>query len=284
MWNNIIVGKCNAWTKKLIQSIVRDLKTLVFNGKSHITVPLAHKLVGKMDVPYLVSFPRSGNTWVRTIVCNITNPEARGNPEIFNEVIPEVRLREVYKIRRKNNLKLIKSHMVFAKDVQKAVYVVRDGRDAVISYYHYTTTRKGSNVGFSEWFDRYRRGLFGPTWHAHVESWLSQGEKRLGSGMLVVRFEDLKKDTIGTAGRIVEFLGIDTTHDQLRSAVDMASLEQARTWEKNEKGKLLDSDASFYRGGKSGQWSSYFNSELRSEFWQSSATAMELAGYADFGN
>ena len=40
------------------------------------------------DDQFIASFPRSGSTWLRTMICNVLVPDANSNPDIFNARIP----------------------------------------------------------------------------------------------------------------------------------------------------------------------------------------------------
>jgi hypothetical protein len=244
---------------------------------------IAHSLIKtRASDQYIVSYPRSGSTWLRTILAGIMDPIRGFEPEVFNWILPGVSGRRVSRIWKLRDPRIIHSHTTFRRGLPRVVYVVRDGRDVVISFYHYTVTRAGLRVPFSEWFNLYCKRWYGPRWHDNVESWLTDGRKQLGKNLLVVKFEELKASPMAHVQEITDFLGLPANLGAVSDALEMASLEQAREREKREAGPIANPDASFYRGGRSGQWQDYMDEPIYRKFMQISGRAFHLAGYADY--
>ena len=258
------------------------LQVTIKHGRSHITLPLAHMLLGShTDSAFIVAYPRSGSTWLRTMLCNILIPEAQGDPRIFNVVIPGVSLRRLPLVRRAREAgyRFVHSHTTYRRGFSKVLYLVRDGRDALVSQYHYNTTRNGKEMNFPIWFELYRLGLYGKRWHNHVESWLVQGKSELGSDMLTIRFEDLKQDTLAVMQKVTDFLDIIAPREMIEQAIRDASIEKSRYWEKKLVGQPKTDNASFYRGGRSKQWKDYFGEKELNQFMDMSERTLRLAGY-----
>src|SRR6266566_2478113 len=94
------------------------------------------------DDTFLVSFPRSGNTWTRFLVCNLVNPD---DPVTFVGI--ESRIPEIYDVpdrilRRFPRPRIIKSHESFDPRYRKVIYIVRDPRDVAVSYYEFQLKRR----------------------------------------------------------------------------------------------------------------------------------------------
>jgi hypothetical protein len=157
--------------------------------------------------------------------------------------------------------------------------VTRDGRDVMVSFYHYTTTKRNIEISFDEWLKAYIKGYFGFRWDEHIMSWLGTGYQKLADEIRIVKFENLKRNTKEEMGEILEFFNIQVTSERITTAVESASIEQGRYWEKKYFGEIENQNASFYRGGKTGEWQNYFSLELLSDFMKVSGYAMELAGY-----
>jgi hypothetical protein len=158
--------------------------------RNKISLPVGHALIGDRDGDqFLTSFPRSGSTWLRTMLVNIMMPDANSDPEIFNAVIPGVSITQVPVIRRLPSPRIIHSHTFYRPQIKRVVYTVRDGRDVLISFYHYLVTRRGLTMSFNEWFNLYDSGVYGHRWDVNVQSWLQDGKKSLGDNMLVIQFE-----------------------------------------------------------------------------------------------
>lgn len=258
-------------------NLVRDLPNKL---RRNYSLPLAHALVRTHATDqYIVSFPRSGSTWLRTILAGIIDPHAGYEPEVFNRILPGVSGRRLPLVWSLRDPRIIHSHTTFISSLPKAVYVVRDGRDSLVSFYHYSTTRNGIDMPFEEWFDLYCRRWYGPRWHDHVESWLTKGKQKLGAALMVLRFEDLKADPVGHVGQVADFLGLNPNHSAIHHAVEMASLDQARKREARAFGRLQSEDQSFYRGGRTGQYQDYLQGDMYDRFMRISECALTLAGY-----
>ena len=87
----------------------------------------------------IVSYPRSGNTWVRFLLANLL--EESRYPLSFQQMeerIPSIHQRKDWnRIRTIPSPRFIKSHMPYSSKYKKAIYIVRDGRDVMVSAYHY---------------------------------------------------------------------------------------------------------------------------------------------------
>ena len=208
-------------------------------------------------------------------------PDVRVTPLLFNAVIPGITLRNISRIRQLPSPRLIMTHSKWRRNIPRAVYLVRDGRDAIVSRFHYEVTRRGlaGQVDFPEFFERYAVSGYGETWHDNVKSWLGPGRAALGDRLLLVRFEDLKRETDVLLTEIADFLGIDCTEEAVSKAIRDSSIERMRKIEQQAKGELIDPNASFYRGGKSGTWKELLAGELRERFNAMSGEALQLAGY-----
>lgn len=249
--------------------------------RRNLSMPVDHALLRQRPGDqFVVAFPRSGSTWVRTMLATLRDPEKGFDPYVFNETIPGVSFANLPRLRALPSPRLMFSHTAFRRSLPRVVYVVRDGRDALISYYHFSTTREGKAVPFSEWFDLYAMGGFGPRWDRHVKSWLIRGQQHLGDKLLVVRFEDLKKNPVPGLQAIASFLGLPADLQIVSRAVEMAKTEKAREREEKQWGHIQDPNASFYRGGKTGQWEEFLTGEIYAKFMKLSAEALRLAGYS----
>lgn len=251
-----------------------------FSSRQLLSLELGHRLVNqKQEDMYIVSFPRSGNTWMRTMLAYLLNPASADDPDLRNRMIPGVSLRHVALINRLSSPRYIKSHTWYRQEITRAVYLVRDGRDVIISLYHYYITRQGKDQEFQSFLVDYLKGRFGQLWHTNVESWLVKGREVMGNNLLVVKFEDMKENTADILGDCADFLGITADSNQIEQAVDAATLPRMRKVEQQRKGKFSNSEAAFYRGGKTGEWKEYFVSGLIEDFFALNEYALRLAGY-----
>lgn len=97
------------------------------------------------------------------------------------------------------------------------LYVVRDGRDACVSFFHHMKSMAKEDGGFegdfSIFFQEWLEGrLAYGRWTDHVAAWMGRERergRRRNVRVLVVRYEDLKADLTGELKRIARHCGID---------------------------------------------------------------------------
>lgn len=220
------------------------------------------------DDVYLVSYPRSGNTWTRFLVANLLHPE---DPTTFANI--ESRVAEIYfnydqALRRLPRPRLLKSHEAFIPRYPKVIYIARDPRDVAVSFYHHNVKWRNipENYAMDDFIPRFIAAKFDPwsgSWGDNVKSWISM---RQGSrDFLLLRYEDLKQNTPQELLRVAEFLQesgfprIETSAQRLAQAVERSSPERMRALEKQQGGqyaqlKKTRLDKPFIRTAKSGGW------------------------------
>lgn len=216
------------------------------------------------DDVYLVSYPKSGNTWVRFLLANLLHPET---PTTFKNI--DMRVPEIYnysdrELRAFPRPRLVKSHEPFDFRYPKVIYVVRDPRDVAISKYHWIRKWRGIPDGYpiedfvTRWiaaeFDRYLRA---GSWADNVLSWLAM---RAGlANFLLVRYEDLVTSGRNELRRVASFLGIENTQETLSRAIELSSADHMRALEKRESRQWRDTrptrqDIPFVRKATAGGW------------------------------
>lgn len=187
------------------------------------------------DDVFLVSYPRSGNTWMRFLLANALYDE----PTTFVTIerrIPDIYLNSRRELRRLPTPRVLKSHSWFRPDYRRVVYIVRDPRDVLVSYYHYA--RKTWHIaddmpiaGFAQNFVRGNWDVFG-SWREHVGGWL--GARRGDEDFLVVRYEDLIASPEKHLRRILTALDRPVSEERLARSVDLSSAGRMRELELRE--------------------------------------------------
>lgn len=239
------------------------------------------------DDTFLVSFPRSGNTWTRFLVCNLINPD---DPVNFAQL--EARIPEIYDVpdrilRRFPRPRIIKSHESFDPRYKKIIYIVRDPRDVAMSYYEFQLKRRviGDECTLEEFIPRFMASEFEPgtgCWGDHVLSWLATRQGR--SNFLFLRYEDMKQHTEEQATKIAGFLGLDSTSERVARAVGLSSAErmrkleaqQARQWKET---KNTRHDKPFVGKAITGGWKSRLPSSSLHQIESAWGGIMRLLGY-----
>jgi len=232
------------------------------------------------DDVYLVSYPRSGNTWTRLLVGNyITEGNCTRNS--VPDIVPDIHWGDRSVCDGLARPRFIKSHVAYVPEYPKVVYISRDGRDVAVSYFYYymRLERIDEQTSFSSFLEEFNRGrvMFG-SWSEHVNSWLDSDLEDL----LVVRYEDLKADPKNELLRIVRFAGLPAADHLADLAVERSTFE---TWQSSEKRTGGISGARMHaRSGAAGQYQQLFSPEELTQFMDVHGPAMNRLGYADDGN
>jgi hypothetical protein len=249
--------------------------------------PAARGLTVYPDDTFLVSFPRSGNTWTRFLVCNLINPD---DPVNFAQL--ESRIPEIYDVTDRNlrafpRPRIIKSHECFDPRYKKIVYIVRDPRDVLISYYEFQLKRRviSDELSLEDFVPRFMESEIEPktgSWRDHVVSWTATrgGQKNF----LLLRYEDMLADTQKESTKIAAFLGLDSSPERIARAVALSSAdrmrklekEQSRQWKETKKTRQ---DKPFVRKAASGGWKSILSERSVTHLESAWGDVMRSAGY-----
>jgi hypothetical protein len=239
------------------------------------------------DDIFLVSYPRSGNTWTRFLLGNLLRPE---DPVTFANVesrIPELYLFPNRVLTRLPRPRVLKSHEYFDPRYRKVIYIVRDPRDVAVSMYYYSIKRQNLPDGYpvGQFVPRFLAGEFLSdfgTWADHVLSWV--GTRRGHSGFLMLRYEDMLEDAERELAKVAGMFGLRTDSQALRRVVELSSADRMRQLEKEQSKdwKLTKNtlqDKPFVRAAAAGNWQSTLPTESVAQIESVWGTIMQSLGY-----
>jgi hypothetical protein len=237
------------------------------------------------DDVFLVSFPKSGNTWTRFLIANLLHPDEPANFGNIDRLIPESEGLTRNELQRVPRPRIMKSHEYFDPRFRKVVYIVRDPRDVAISQFHFYRKRRRISDDYS--IERFvTRFIAGDTsdygsWGDNVASWLVARQK--SSDFLLLRYEDLLAQTVAELTRVASFMGVSPTPELVAQAVERSSVDQMR---KLEQGNATASvtrntrqDIPFVRAAGSGGWRSTLPEKSVAELESAWAPLMKWLGY-----
>jgi hypothetical protein len=248
-------------------------------------VPHLSLLILPDDI-FLVSFPKSGNTWTRFLLANLRFPDQPATWANINRLIPDPTVTTKRDFDRMPRPRIIKSHECFDPRYPRVVYIVRDPRDVVVSQYHYhRKIRKIEDDSPMEKFvTRFLAGETCPhgSWGQNVSTWLttSEGNPRF----LLLRYEDLVADTARELAKVVAFLDLSAGPERIAQAVERSSADRMRQLEKrqpdkNELMKGSRKDLSFVRAAGSGGWRSDLPAPMVAQIEAAWGSLMQHLGY-----
>jgi len=213
------------------------------------------------DDVFLVSFPKSGNTWTRFLIGNLISPSERADFSNINRLIPDPEAMSKRGLSQAKRPRILKSHQYFDPRYPKVIYIVRDPRDVALSQYHFQRKRRVIEDGYpiEKFVTRFVAGetsIYG-SWGENAASWLSTRYGR--SEFLLLRYEDMLADTVRELGKIASFLNQSATAQLLEEAVARSAADQMRKLEKDQamlwsSTKGTRQDVAFVREARAGGW------------------------------
>ncbi|HTS35603.1 MAG TPA: sulfotransferase domain-containing protein [Candidatus Solibacter sp.] len=220
-------------------------------------------LLIRPDDVFLVSFPKSGNTWTRFLLANLLHPEEPATFANIHRLIPDPSGTTKRDLDRMPSPRIIKSHECFDPRYPRVIYIVRDPRDVVVSQFHYHRKLMKINDGspIETFVERFLAGETCPhgSWGQNVVTWLATREG--DRNFLLLRYEDMVSDTPRELTKIAQFLTVSTDAKKIGRAVEQSSAGRMRKMEAEQTDdcgltKGSRKDLSFVRAAGSGGWHS----------------------------
>ena len=205
--------------------------------------------VSRRDV-FLVSYPRSGNTWIRFMLLQARPDFREEDFQRIEEIIPDMHgPMPWFRCRRTN---LVKSHLTYWQPFRRVVYLVRDGRAATYSNWKYQRDEGKHGLTFAEYLSSPR---WPSTWNDHVAGWVEAPETEL-----VIRYEEILSDPRTHIEALCKVLGWPVDSGRISRIVENSSKEKMRAMEQSSGVRL-------HRvGGGRDSWRGAFDRELEQRF------------------
>ena len=248
-------------------------------AKSPARTPLVwirHKTLKSSDL-FLASYPRSGSTWLRFLLFESLVGRSSGFQNV-NLAIPDVKAHKVGLPFLPGEGRLIKTHEVYHPEYRKAIYLVRDPRDVALSEYAYQTALGLVDLEFDQYLNEFLTRGVNPfaSWRSHVESWLSAPLNH--EQLLIVRFEDLRKDTFHAVAEIARFMGLVPDENRIRNAIAQNTVDRMRAKEKATP-QRASQNGRFIGSGSVGGWRATLDPAQVQLFSQQTGALLERMRY-----
>jgi len=185
-------------------------------------------------IVWLVSYPRSGNTWLRLLMANIQYPEEVRSYQFIDakRKIPDIHQHySIAELKQRNFDRspiFVKSHYKFLSEYFEfpSIYLYRDVRDVSISYYHFHYT-KYERLSFDNYLDFVfipGREIFGG-WDSHVNLWLNESPS---FNFFAIRYEDFFYNTKDILIDAFRFLNLNYDGDVIDEAIRRTQFENLK--------------------------------------------------------
>jgi len=256
--------------QELRKKIISDENYLKIKLLFNYKVPASYMTIRPDDV-FLVSYPKSGNTWLRFIIGNlISDKEVDFNN--FNSIIPDIYTSYKNNIKKLPSPRIIKSHEQYTRRYPKVIYIYRDPRDVSVSYYFWM---KKYRPDFNQTMDSFIKSFIDGSclpygrWDEHVDKWMNS-PLAINNKILLLEYESLKKDPFHSVKKISDFLNLSSTNQKINESIELSDFKYMKKLEKTQQKtsdyfKKSDKSIKFVRSGKS-EWQKYFNEDLKNNF------------------
>ncbi|XP_067101194.1 sulfotransferase 1C2 [Osmerus mordax] len=230
----------------------------------------------------IATYPKAGTTWTQEIVDLLLHD---GDAEVCRRAPTAVRIpfleivspppipSGLDQLSKMAPPRVIKTHLPFQlvpegfwENKCKAIYVARNAKDNLVSYYHFdrmnlTQPEPGPWDGY---LHKFMRGeLAWGSWYDHVKGFWQEREKR---NILYLFYEDMKENPRREVERIMRYLDLSLSDDVIRRIVELTSFKAMKdnpmaNYTFIPKPVFDQSISPFMRKGEVGDWTNHFSPE-----------------------
>jgi hypothetical protein len=240
------------------------------------------------DDVFLVSYPKSGNTWVRFLIANLVHLDEPVTLLNIEHILPSIYILPDRDLQTIPRPRVIKSHECFMPRYPKVIYLVRDPRDVAVSYYYYNLKKRllPQDCALDQYIPTFIADELdmrcGP-WGDHVMSWVQM--RGQDENFLLVRYEDIIENPEAEVARISAFLHLEAPAQLIQRAIELSSANSMRRLEQKQADqwiftKGMRKDTPFIRTATSGGWRSKLSFRAVEQVENAWGDAMRQLGYS----
>lgn len=229
----------------------------------------SRKFQARKDDVFVVSFPKTGTTWVQeaTYLIGTEGNFKKAKSSNLERRFPLLELTDVDNNKNKKQQRFFKSHLPFSLLPQsvhdnkcKVIYVTRNPKDTVVSMYHFYKMLKlmqyhGPLEEFVHGFIN-NKITYAPYARSVKEFWSHRNDENV----LFLTYEGLTMDFFGSLRRIADFLNKPLSDELMEQIANHCSFQKMSSnpkvnfsqWKDNGMAQQ-DATVNFMRKGKSGE-------------------------------
>nr|XP_046258876.1 amine sulfotransferase-like [Scatophagus argus] len=220
---------------------------------------------------FLITYPKSGTVWMQQILVQIMEA---AQPDWAEDETNRIRVPWLEgrliedPFRERPNPRLFRSHLrvgmlpLGVKEKQiKIVYVWRNPKDVLVSYYHFAQSwvLMETPRSFEDFFLQFLDGYsYMGSWFDHVREYYATRDQL---NIHFVQYENMLKDLRGEVVKICAFLGKDLTDEAIDHVVEMSTFKNMKTNPKANYKDLVEGiqyKTDTMRKGVAGDWKNLF--------------------------
>ena len=280
--------------KEVIKSILPSaFKQKLSQLKKKYDIRVEASLTLRPTDVFLVGHPKSGNTWVAFMLAVLLSERLGKKVTMANvyEFVPNIHMPGV-KVKQFED---IPSPRIFRNEnptwqdhYPKTIYLVRDPRAVLLSYYHHWLHAERDHHGtLEEFVDEMLEFGCIRRWESWLTRWdlqVDEWEKRQKTQpVLIVRYEDLIEDREGYFRKIVDFAGLNCSDKMVSLAVEKGGFESMQKSEKKYGAESFNGKTSdkglFVRKGQVDSWKEEMPDHVIAKIEKEFGETMSRFGY-----
>ena len=243
-------------------------------------------LIKKNDL-FIASYPKSGNTWIRLIVANFYFKNVKNiNYNNIEQLIPEIYHTNESEFIN-NKLRIFKCHDHYDHRFKRAIYIVRDPREVIVSSFFFAIKVGAINKNYSKrkFVRDFLNGQFNSnfgTWYQHVGSWYGVKDNNI----LFIRYENLRKKPVAEILKMAKFLKIKISSKKISKIVRRTSFKILQDQEDKRKvdwtsipNNENENEMKFFRSGKINSWKNFLTKKEVKKIKQMWGRNMKIFNY-----
>lgn len=287
--------------KRQLPQDIEQMKACLGQLLTEQSIDKALEFKAKPQDVFVVTYPKSGTTWMQQIVHGVRSGGSMDFDEIC-QVVPWIEacaeLGQDLEQPQQGDKRLYKTHFSYERVPKHAkyIFVVRDPKDVLPSFYHFFEgfMFEPGTVSLEQFFHEFfLQGTKSGRYWEHLLSWWPHKDSE---NTLFLTFEKLKQDLAGSVAKVADFLEVELTDEVMAKVVEQSSFQFMNAHNsqfddhyllnaRRDVCKLpLDATTSKVRSGKSGGDKGLTPEILQQldEYWQKIITT-EL-GFEDYAS
>ncbi|HEV8071792.1 MAG TPA: sulfotransferase domain-containing protein [Planctomycetaceae bacterium] len=225
----------------------------------------------------IAGYPKSGNTWVQVLVSGVVygvSPSLAPD-SLVQDLVPDVHSRKFY--RRYQTPMFFKSHDLPRPEYRRVVYLLRDGRDVMVSYFHHLRALGSPDLTMESMVES-GEGVWPCHWDEHVRQWTANP---YSAELITIKYEELLSDPVAQLQRFCDFAKLTRSLTFLESIAAAASFEKMKQRERQMgwENSAWPKDSAFVRRGKAGGYRDEFPQSCLSAFEAKAGEMLKASGY-----
>jgi len=243
---------------------------------------------------HVVGYPKSGNTWLCFLLAYCLNAEyddldAPGIHPTNDYQRRYVKGGLAHRSYQNQVGQILKTHRLNIQQPGKKplIYLIRDGRDVMVSYYFYHRTyiNTNSTQKYKNWLRKIRNWSksnpakdcqdfavflekYTDEWVIHVTTWLNR------QPTAVISYEDLKTAPEATLNTLFQNLNVEVAPETIQQALAIFNFKQLAKRREGEEDR-----SSFFRKGIVGDWQNHFSAQDLQFFTEKTREILTQTGY-----